>query len=357
MKAARRPMFWYKLVMWLVSIVLSALLIQLGSLVMSDVPTAGKRIDQRDFIDVSRMETVEAQIKTNRTMLEAKADDIADAQFLLESRSLDYETQRQNFQSWIQTRNATQADSQNDEVTERVQLIEAIKLAERDAEQNVATLNQERLVLEANSRDLTAEKQELRDDARDPYDRAIKLEVLKVFLLRLALTLPLILVSIWLVMKKRGSIYWPVYRSFVLFSLFAFFVELVPYLPSYGGYIRVVVGIALALGFAHFAIKGMRRYLDAKQAEEQRPETEKRKAIEYETAVKKISDGQCPSCDRQFPTEKSAKGETAKSTVDFCVHCGFCLYNNCQNCGTRDNSFYHFCGTCGETSKTDEPVT
>lgn len=196
-------------------------------------------------------------------------------------------------------------------------------------------------------RELTGEKRDIEAAADAPYQKARSFEVLKVFGLRLALTLPLLLISGWLVAKKRASTYWPIYRSFVIFSLFAFFVELVPYLPSYGGYVRTIVGIAIALIFAHFSIKGMNRYLAKKQSEEDQPEADKRKAIAYETAVKKISDGQCPSCDRSFANPKS---KTADTPVDFCVHCGFCLFNKCGNCGTRENSFYKFCGSCGVAS-------
>jgi hypothetical protein len=51
MKAARRPQFWFNLAMWVMTLVISSLLIQLGALVMSDVPTAGKRITQADFVN------------------------------------------------------------------------------------------------------------------------------------------------------------------------------------------------------------------------------------------------------------------------------------------------------------------
>lgn len=133
------------------------------------------------------------------------------------------------------------------------------------------------------------------------------------------------------------------FRGFIFFSVFAFFVELVPYLPSYGGYFRSIVGLIVA-GFAgKYVIVAMRRYLEKKQAEESKTESERRKDISYEVALKKMSSGICPSCDRSFSQKKDE--------ADFCVHCGFCLYNSCPSCETRDNSFYHFCGSCG-TEKT-----
>lgn len=144
-----------------------------------------------------------------------------------------------------------------------------------------------------------------------------------------------------MVMIKRGSTYWPIYRSFVIFALFAFFVERVSYLPSYGGYVRIVVGIAIALLFAHFSIKSMNRYLAKKQTEDQLQEVETRKLITYETAVKKISNCVCPSCDEQFGHPRHT------NTVDFCVHCGFCLFDTSKNCGERENAFYKFYDKCG----------
>ncbi len=348
MKAVRRPQFWFNLAMWLLSVVISALLIQLGGLIMSDVPTAGKRIAKSDFINTAQLETTVAEIDVLEAALRANGNGIEDARFLLSSSTLDYQNQRASFENWIKTRSATESSDQNLEVIERVKAIELLKLEERKAQRAVEDLEQEVVLQNRALQDLESQRSQIIRDADGPYKKARKYEVLKVFAFRLALTLPLLLISGWLIFKKRGSSYWPIYRGFIIFSLFAFFVELVPYLPSYGGYVRYIVGILLALLFAHFAIRGMSRYLQNKKKEEERPETEKRKLIKYETAVKKISDGVCPSCDRQFAAKKPRKGDAkAETNIDYCVHCGFCLFDKCANCGERENSFYKFCGACG----------
>lgn len=353
MKAARRPLFWYGLAMWILSAVISTLLIQLGALIMSDVPTAGKRITKDDFVNTAQLDTATSAIAQNETLLDRKSGEIEDARFMLRSRELDYANQRASFENWVKTRSATGSNSQNAEVIERAQAIELLKLEERKAARQVEDLQQEVVTINRSLKELRGQRTAILAAANAPFQKAQRREVLKVFLFRLALTLPLLLIAGWLAMKKRQSTYWPVYRGFIIFALFAFFVELVPYLPSYGGYVRYIVGILLALLLAHFSTKGMARYLQKKQNEENRPETEKRKAIAYETAIKKISECICPSCDRPFGAPKNRKSvNDAETKVDFCVHCGFCLFNSCENCGQRENSFYKFCGSCGVPSGT-----
>ena len=153
------------------------------------------------------------------------------------------------------------------------------------------------------------------------------------------LTLPLLLVAGWMAVKKRRSDYWPLMRGFVLFAAFTFFFELVPYLPSYGGYVRYVVGIVVTALVGRYAILALNRYLEKQKLAEALPDVERRKELSYDTALARLAKKVCPGCERAV--------DLTNVSIDFCPHCGICLHDHCGKCQVRKSAFAQFCHACG----------
>jgi predicted RNA-binding Zn-ribbon protein involved in translation (DUF1610 family) len=173
----------------------------------------------------------------------------------------------------------------------------------------------------------------------DAWRKEMRAIELRVFLYRLALTLPLLLVAGWLFAKQRKSTWWPFFWGFIFFALFAFFVELVPYLPDYGGYVRYVVGIVVTVLLGRAAILGLNRYLEKQRQQESLPETQRRQELGYDVALARLAKGVCPGCERPVDLKDGA--------IDFCPHCGIGLFDRCGSCNTRKSAFVHFCHSCG----------
>ncbi len=336
----RAPERDYALVMWIVSVVLTGFLIGLGNLVIGDLPRVEEPVTIDQFVDPSAARTIEAETKAARDRLTIIEADLRAAQDDLQTERGNYQAAYESYQNWLTTRQATTDPAQDPEVITRTNALDILKERERASERQVEATQRSERAANAELSELKTRKRALRIDAQSDYGRARSGQELRVFLFRLALTLPLLLIAFWMTAKKRESRYWPLMRGFVIFAGFAFFVELVPYLPSYGGYVRYGVGVALTLLAGHFIIKWMRAYLANRQEAERLSEDQRRKSLAYEDALKKVADNTCPGCDRKILT-------TDEAVADFCVHCGMHLYDNCTNCNTRKVSFYRYCMVCG----------
>lgn len=342
-KSARRPQRVFSIVMWLLSIVFAGFLIGLGSLIIRDLPKVDQSIEVEQFINQDAYNAAKIIEDRQGVTLNALERDLTDDEAAFAAAANDYRSAKASFDNWIATRTATQSDAQNPEVIARTRALETLKAQERAALRKVEQTRALQVTAERAYEDAASGRDSLRAAAMPQYQAAMRAQELRVFLFRLAVTLPLLILGAWMLMRKRESAYWPLYRGFVIFALFAFFVELVPYLPSYGGYVRYGVGIILVVAAGHFIIRGMRRYMARKQLEEERSEVERRQSIGYETALKKIAAKTCPGCDRAIITKDDIP-------TDFCVHCGIRLQCQCGNCGTRNISFHKFCLSCGTPS-------
>ncbi len=115
-------------------------------------------------------------------------------------------------------------------------------------------------------------------------------------------------------MRGRKSTWWPFVWGFIFFALFTFFVELVPYLPSYGGYVHYGVGLLVTVLVGRYTIVSLNRYIARQKMAEQLPDQIRRDELDYDTALTRLAKAVCPGCERPIDLQNTAN--------DFCPHCG-----------------------------------
>jgi hypothetical protein len=347
-KALRWSEKWFRRGLWLVAFVFAWFLVGLGSTIVGDLPQVEQRRTLDDFLDPQRAPQVRQTIEVAQRAAREAQDALEQAQLRQQAAQANHRAARDTFGNWLATRNATQRPEQDPELIERTRQLDDYRQQERDALAAVETQQQAALDARQTQQRAQAELEGLQEAARQSYESAQRAQELRVFLYRLALTLPLLVVAGWLFAKQRKSTYWPFVWGFIFFALFAFFVELVPYLPSYGGYVRYIVGIVLTVIGGRYAIQALQRYLERQQQAEALPDRQRRQELDYDMAQTRLAKGVCPGCERAVDL-KDPKN-------DFCPHCGMGLHNHCVACSARKSAFARYCYACGEPARAEPPA-
>jgi len=330
---------WMHRGLWLVAFVFAGFLIGLGGTVVGDLPKVEKQLSLDDFMDANAATALRNAIKAAERAGQDAQSALEQAQLKRRAAQADSAAARETFNNWLSTRHATQLAEQDPELVSRTRALDALKERERAA--GAAAEAQQQAALDARQ-GAARERRKLREmeeAAQVQLNAEYRRVELRVFLYRLALTLPLLAAAGWLFAKKRKSTYWPFVWGFIFFALFAFFVELVPYLPSYGGYVRYIVGIVVTALVGRQAIIALNRYLEKQKLAEQLPDAQRREELSYDTALKRLSKSVCPGCERAV--------DLKNTEIDFCPHCGIGLFDHCVQCTTRKSAFARFCHACG----------
>lgn len=338
-KGLRLTEKWMQRGLWLVAFIFAGFLIGLGGKIVENLGDVEAAPTMEQFLDpvqgpAARRAAQDAEER------EREAGDARQQASLKHSVAQSNSRQaEQTFQNWLSTRHATARPEQDPELIARTRELDRLKTDERAALALVEA--QDKALLDARQAHEHAQRRlaELEKPAQEAAWNAHHKYELKVFLFRLALTLPLLLAAGWLFARKRRSSWWPFVWGFIFFALFAFFVELVPYLPSYGGYVRYVMGIVLTVLVGRYAIVSLQRYLARQKAAESLPDVQRRGTLRYDVAVSRLAKQVCPGCERSVDLKDAA--------VDFCPHCGIGLFDHCGACTSRKSSFARFCFKCG----------
>ena len=341
-KGLRLSEKWFRRGLWLVAIIFAYLLTSLGNSIIRDLPQVEHQFSHEDFMDKAQATPLREQLKFIRQQQQDIDEYLQQVQLKLNSASTNYSTARATFNNWLSTRHATQLASQDSELIKRTEELETLKKIERQVQIESEQLAQQSLDIRQQASGLQNQLRQLENSAYEQYSDALRKQEVRVFLYRLALTLPLLLIASWLFLKHRKNTYWPFVWGFIIFAAFAFFVELVPYLPSYGGYVRYGVGLLLTGLIGRQAIISLNKYLEKQKLAEQQPELKRREELSYDTALTRLSKNVCPGCERNVDL-KDARN-------DFCPHCGIGLHNYCHNCQARKSAFSRFCHQCGASA-------
>ncbi len=343
-KGLRLTEKWLQRGLWLVAVVFAGFLIGLGGKVVDNLWDVETDLTVAMFMDPAETAAVRAeqqQAETRRDSARLRLELAGEQHAVARANT---RSARATFDNWLATRQATARSDQDPELIQRTVALDALEASERQA---LGLVERERKAILDDSQ--LAERAATRLDALQrpaaiAYVEAMRSKERRVFGYRLALTLPLLAVAGWLFKHKRKRACWPFVWGFIFFALFAFFFELLPYLPSYGGYVRYIVGIIVTVLVGRYAIGALQRYLARQKESEAMPEVKRRQTMRYDTVLVRLGKGVCPGCERQVDLKDGA--------TDFCPHCGIGLFNRCGGCATRKNAFGRFCFTCGTAANT-----
>lgn len=339
-QAYSRPARLYQIASWIIAVIFAVFLNMLGNLVIRDMEFAprGGPPTPEQFIN----QATNQQLDARRHELQLQQDALAGKQETISAAATragkDYADAKEAFQNWIATRTATGNSTQDPDIIARTRKLDALQATVAKWEKQRDGISDEQHALEVQQAQVSEQIDQEQAVAQERFGVANQRYELKVFGYRLLLTLPILLIAVWLFIRFRKVRYWPFVYGFGLFALSAFFIELVPYLPNFGGYVRVLVGIVLTVFAGIYLLRVFQRYVDRKREEMQRSQSDRASAVDYGKALSAHGKKFCPSCDKSY----SVGGEGAT----FCIHCGLKLFEEC-GCGGRNFAFFPFCNQCG----------
>ena len=340
-----------RLVNWTISIVLATLLIALSNLIIEDLDTTIPYPQYASYVDQDPIDDISSQNEILQEQRNALYEEWGNYKKMQDLASENKNAEQESFDNWIKTRSTIGSPEQDKEVLQRTKKIDEYRTISLDWKIKCDSIYTQMNALESVISKNEKQQSLIHSQAEQQYLQAKKSYDLKVFLIRLLFVAPVLGLGIFFFIRYRNHRFKAIYMGFALFSVYAFFFGLVPYLPDYGGYIRYTVGILLTIGLGFYAIKRLKDYSDRKRAELSESTAQRAKNLQNEISEKAFNNHICPSCGKDFflkswevsspPTKQNIQVAT-----DYCRYCGLQLIKTCE-CGQRNYAHLPYCISCG----------
>ncbi len=350
-----------KLLYWIISIILCGFLILLGNRILWNLDQAFTAPQMQDTVSEKALAPILAEqvdLAVDKSKLEKELQTLDST---IAAANQNYNNEKQSFDNWLETRKVLGLSKDDAEVKSRVAKLDNFYKIEQEWIAQRTKLNTSIGQIDEASALLDNQRLLITNDANERYVQAKNWFDIKVFLWRLLIVSPILLLGLWFLLKRRHDAFWPLYRGFVLFAFYAFFVGLAPYLPSYGGYVRYGMGIVLSVVLGYYAIKNIQLFLAKQKEQLQVSQMERAQNIQLEAAEKALNQHYCPSCGKDFlpnnwevntnPALANRMPSAYRLVSDYCRHCGLNLFANCSQCDTKNYVHLPFCMSCGHHVK------
>jgi hypothetical protein len=344
-----------KLINYVIAIVLCGFLISLSSKFLDDIDQWKERPMVEEFTDLSLRNENNSEIAALEEKINLKREKISNLEKTVQIANSNYSKAKESYDNWLKARKTVGSPNEDKEVISRANQLDEIYKTQQEWELEIARVNEDIQDLYNQQQEFYEVIQQDEQRAYEEQEKAYRKYNLKIFLIRLAVILPLLLLGIFFIVKFRKHKYWPLFLGYILFSFYAFFFGLVPYLPSYGGYIRYTVGIILSIVFGIYAINKIRAFMERKKSELKESTQDRAKKVQTETAEKALDNHMCPSCGKDFIVKgwdksvgKKTRTEALGMVTNFCRFCGLELFKPCKKCGHENYAHLPFCANCGD---------
>ncbi|SFB97206.1 hypothetical protein SAMN05421780_102139 [Flexibacter flexilis DSM 6793] len=341
-----------KFIYYSISISLCIFLVLLSGNIIDDLDSAVLAPMPTQFENKQLLGKIDKQISAQNIEIDNLNSQRESIEKTIAIARQNYANEKESFENWLKTRKTLGSPDKDREVTDRAKKLDEYYKVEQDWRAQLADLESKTQKIEQLRNKQQTLLDEEKERAQDVYVVEYKYYELKVFLIRLLFVAPVLGLGIFFVVRFRNHKFWPLFFGFTLFSLYAFFFGLVPYLPSYGGYVRSTVGILMSVFLGYYAIKNIRKYIETKQEELKTSTQVRAKNVQQAVAEKALDNHYCPSCGKDFIIKtwdaplKNAD-TNYKLVTNFCRYCGLELFKNCHTCGNKNFVHLPYCASCG----------